>query len=147
MDFALLSTLLILIALGITRILVSYNIACQWIKRLQEWISQYSTLATFNLTSLNYWKVVVPKFHLSGHGQSCQLGYNINSTKGAARMCGEGIESGWSQSGSMPIWIRENGPFARQAILDSHWGECNWQKLLRLRMSLAKPDPHALIPS
>ena len=136
MDFALLSTLLPSITQGITRVLVSYDIGCQWDKKLQARISQYSTSATFDLSSLKYWRVVVPKFHLSGHGQSCQLGYNINFTKGAARMCGEGIESGWSQSGSMVIWTRENGPNARRAILDNHWGECNWQKLLGLRTSL-----------
>jgi hypothetical protein len=138
MDFALLSTLLPSIKQGITRVLVSYDIGCQWDKKLQTRISQYSTSATFKLSSLNYWKVVVPKFHLSGHGQSCQLGYNINYTKGAGRMCGEGIESGWSQSGSMVIWTRENGPNARRAVLDGHWGESNWQKLLGLRMSLPR---------
>ena len=144
MDFALLSTLLPSIKQGITRVLVSYDIGCQWDKKLQARISQYSTSASFELSSLNYWKVVVPKFHLSGHGQACQLGYNINFTKGAARMCGEGIELGWSQSGNMVIWTRENGPNARRAILDSHWGECNWQKLLGLRTSLPVSYSHVL---
>ena len=147
MDFALLSTLLPSVTQGITRVLVSYDIGCQWDKKLQMRISQYSTSATFDLSSLNYWKVVVPKFHLSGHGQNCQLRYNINFTKGAARMCGEGIESGWSQSGSMAIWTRENGPNARRAILDSHWGECNWQKLLGLRESLLNLGSRILISS
>lgn len=144
MDFALLSTLLPSVAQGISRVLVSYDIGCQWDKKLQARISQYSTSATFELSSLNYWRVVVPKFHLSGHGQGCQLGYNINFTKGAARMCGEGIESGWSQSGNLAIWTRENGPNARRAILDSHWGECNWQKLLGLHTSLPDLDSHVL---
>ena len=146
MDFALLSTLLPSIKQGITCVLVSYDIGCQWDKKLQAWISQYSTSTTFKLSSLNYWWVVVPKFHLSGHGQNCQLGYNINFTKGAARMCGEGIESGWSQSGSMVIWTQENGLNACRAILDGHWEECNWQKLLGLRTSyLPGPDPRVLI--
>ena len=144
MDFALLSTLLPSIKQGITRVLVSYDIGCQWDKKLQARISQYSTSASFELSSLNYWKVVVSKFHLSSHGQACQLGYNINFTKGTARMCGEGIESGWSQSGNMVIWTRENGPNARRAILDSHWGECNWQKLLGLRTSLPVSYSHIL---
>ena len=147
MDFALLSTLLPSIAQGITRVLVSYDIGCQWDKKLQTRVSQYSTSATFDLSSLNYWRVVVPKFHLSGHGQNCQLRYNINFTKGAARMCGEGIESGWSQSGSLAIWTRENGPNTRRAILDGHWGECNWQKLLGLRKSFPNLDSQILISS
>lgn len=138
MDFTLLSTLLPSIKQGITRVLMSYDTGCQWDKKLQTWISQYSTLATFKLSSLTYWKVVMPKFHLSGHGQSCQLGYNINYTKGAGHMCGEGIESGWSQLGNTVIWTWENSPNTHRAILDGHWGESNWQKLLRLHTSLPR---------
>ena len=133
MDFALLSTLLPSIEAGITRVLVSYDIGCQWGKNLQSRMSQYSISSSFNLNSLSYWKVVVPKFHLSGHGESCQVKYNINYTKGAGRMDGERIEGGWSQSGSMVIWTRENRLYARHAILDDHWGSLNWQKLLGLR--------------
>ena len=133
MDFALLSTLLPSIEAGITRVLVSYDIGCQWGKNLQSRMSQYSISSSFNLDSLSYWKVVVPKFHLSGHGESCQVKYNINYTKGAGRMDGERIEGGWSQLGSMAIWTRENRPYASRAILDDHWGSLNWQKLLGLR--------------
>ena len=133
MDFALLSTLLPSIEAGITRVLVSYDIGCQWGKNLQSRMSQYSISSSFNLDSLSYWKVIIPKFHLSGHGESCQVKYNINYTKGAGRMDGECIEGGWSQSGSMVIWTRENGPYACRAILDNHWGSLNWQKLLGLR--------------
>ena len=140
MDFAFLSALLPSIKAGIKRVLVSYDIGCQWGKNLQSRISQYSISSSFNLNSLSYWKVVVPKFHLSGHGESCQVTYNINYTKGAGRMDGERIEGGWSQSGSMAIWTRENGPNARRAILDDHWGSLNWRKLLALRKHHAVPS-------
>lgn len=133
MDFALLSTLLPVLKDGISRVLVSYDIGCQWVKNLQSRISQYSISTSLNLNTLHYWKVVVPKFHLSGHGESCQVIYNLNYTKGVGRTDGERIEGGWSQSGSMVVWTRENGPNARRAILDDHWGSLNWQKLLGLR--------------
>ena len=132
MDLALLSTLQLAVNAGITRVLVSYDIGCQWSKHLETRLSQYSA-STLQLSSLAYWRVVVPKFHLAGHGKNCQLKFNINFTKGAARMTGEMIESGWAQSGSMAIWTRENGPFARRAILDDHWNSENWRKLRRLR--------------
>jgi len=133
MDLALISTLLLILRSGITRILVSYDIACQWMKYLAQRLALYSVSSSFNLSSLSYWRVVVPKFHLAGHGKDCQLKFNINYTKGAARMTGEMIESGWAQSGSLAIWTRENGPFARRAVLDDHWGSENWLKLRRLR--------------
>lgn len=130
MDFALLSSLIPSLDAGISRVLVSYDIGCQWAKNLQTRISQYSISASLKLSSLFYWRVVVPKFHLSGHGESCQVIYNLNYTKGAGRMDGERIEGGWSLSSNMAVWTRENGPNARRAILDDHWGSLNWQKLL-----------------
>lgn len=139
MDFALLSTLLPSLNDGISRVLVSYDIGCQWVKNLQSRISRYSISASLDLSSLRYWRVVVPKFHLSGHGEGCQIIYNLNYTRGAGRMDGERIESGWSQSGSMAVWTRENGPNARRAILDDHWGSVNWQKLLGLRKPYLLP--------
>ena len=66
MDFTLLSMLLPSIKQGITRVLISYDIGCQWDKKLQARISQYSTSVLFELSSLNYWKVVIPKFHPLG---------------------------------------------------------------------------------
>ena len=138
MDLALLSTLLLATNAGISRVLVSYDIGCQWSKNLEARLSRYSASSAFKLSSLAYWRVVVPKFHLAGHGKNCQLKFNINFTKGAARMTGEMIESGWAQSGSMAIWTRENGPFARRAILDDHWNSENWRKLRRLREWMTK---------
>ena len=138
MDLALLSTLFLAMQAGIFCFLISYDIACQWAKFLERRALQYSIFPSFKLASLSYWRVVVPKFHLAGHGKQCQLDYNINFTKGAARMSGEMIESGWAQSGSITISTRENGPFARRAILDDHWNAENWRKLRRLRERVAK---------
>ena len=133
MDLALISTLLLAFNSGITRVLVSYDIGCQWHKNLEQRLALYSASKTFKLSSLSYWRVVVPKFHLAGHGTDCQLMFNINFTHGAGRMTGEMIESGWAQSGPMATWTRESGPFARRAVLDDHWNSDNWRKLCRLR--------------
>jgi len=133
MDLALLSTLQLAVQSGITRVLVSYDIGCQWSKNLEKRLSMYSVSSSFELSSLTYWRVVVPKFHLTGHGKDCQLKFNINFTKGAGRVTGEMIESNWAQSRPMAISTRENGPFARRAALDNHWDAENWRKLRRLR--------------
>ncbi|KAF9792302.1 hypothetical protein BJ322DRAFT_1016123 [Thelephora terrestris] len=107
-------------------------------RRIFRNVSVYAISSSFELLSLSYWRVVIPKFHLAGHGKDCQLQFNINFTKGAARMSGEMVESGWAQSGPMAIWSRENGPFARRAVLDDHWGAENWRKVRQLRFSLLK---------
>ena len=144
MDLALLSTLLPAVRSGITRVLVSYDIGCRWSINLTKRLAEYSISSSFKLSSLSYWRVVVPKFHLAGHGKECHLQFNINFTNGAGRMTGEMIESGWAQSGSMAIWTRENGPFASRAILDDHWGSENWRKLRRLRKWISPFNHHPL---
>ena len=133
MDLALPSTLALAAQSGITRALISYDIGCQWSTNLERCIPVYPVSSSFSWSSLSYCRVVVPKFHLAGHKKDCQLKFNINFTKGAGMMTGEMIESGWAQSGSMAMWTRENGPFARRAVLDDHWGSENWRKLHRLR--------------
>ena len=132
MDFALMSTLIPSLNDGISRVLVSYDIACQWHKNLQSHLSSYRSLPPVQLSTLKYWKVAVPKFHLPAHGTSCQLAYNLAYTKHAGRMDSERIEAGWSQTNSMATWTRESGPNARRDILDDHWNASNWKRLVGL---------------
>jgi len=133
MDFALMSTLTPSLNAGISRVLVSYDIACQWHKNLQSRLESYTAFPSLQLSDLKYWKVAVPKFHLPGHGNECQVSFNLAYTKWAGRMDGERIESGWAQTTSMATWTRENGPNARRGILDDHWNASNWKKVLGLR--------------
>ena len=126
------STLVPSLKAGISRVLVSYDIACQWHKNLQARLNTYDAFPPLKLSALKYWKVVVPKFHLPGHGKECQLSYNLAYTKWAGRTDGERIEAGWAQVVPMATWTRESGPNARRGILDDHWNAGNWSKTLKL---------------
>ena len=137
MDFTLLSTLTPSINSGISQVLVLYDIACQWHKNFQTQITSYTTSPPLQLSKLKYWKVAVPKFHLPGHGNKCQVLFNLAYTKWAGWMDGKQIESGWVQTTSMATWTQESGPNAHWAILDNHWNAGNWQKLLGLRKCLS----------
>lgn len=133
MDFALMSSLTPSLDAGISRVLISYDIACQWHKNLQLRLAKYNAFPALQLSALKYWRVAVPKFHLTGHGTECQLSYNLAYIKWAGRMDGERIEAGWAQTNPMATWTRESGPNARRGILDDHWNASNWRKLLGLR--------------
>ena len=135
------STLIPSLNAGITRVLVSYDIACQWHKHLQTRLKSYDTLPYIELSALKYWRVAIPKFHLPGHGSECQVTYNLAYTKWAGRMDGERIEAGWAQANSMATWTRESGPNARRGILDDHWNASNWRKVLGLRECPISPPP------
>ena len=76
MDFAPMSTLIPSVKAGISRVLVSYDIACQWHKNLQARLNSYNA-SPFEIATLTYWNIVIPKFHLPGHSQDCRLLYNL----------------------------------------------------------------------
>ena len=90
-----------------------------------------------NTKSLNSFRVAVPKFHITGHGASCQIDYNLCYMDGVGMTHGEGVETIWSHSSSLAIWSRENGPAARHLILDDHWNGWNWKKVVGLRKYLS----------
>lgn len=85
-------------------------------------------------------RVAVPKFHIIGHGPSCQATYNLAYMDGVGMTHGEGVETIWSHSTSLATWSRENGPGARHLILDDHWNGWNWQKYLGLRECFDGPS-------
>jgi len=133
MDLALICSLTPSLRDGISRVLLSYDIACQWHKNLQTRLTTYNVSLPLPPSNLKYWRVAVPKFHLPGHGTECQVLYNLAYIKWAGRMDGERIEAGWSLTAPMATWTRESGPNARRGILDDHWNADNWRKLLGLR--------------
>ena len=133
MDFALLTTLIPSVNAGISRVLVSYDIGCQWHKNFQDRINSYTAFTPLQLSDLEYWRVFIPKFHLPGHGPACQTLFSLSYAKWARWTDGEQIESGWAQSTGMATWTRESGPNTRRNILDDHWNESNWRKLQGLR--------------
>jgi hypothetical protein len=87
------------------------------------------------MKSLDSCRVAVPKFHITGHGASCQTEFNLAYMDGVGMTHGEGVETIWSHSSSLAIWSRENGPAARHLVLDDHWIAYNFWKMVGLRKS------------
>ena len=132
-DFAVASTLASAIDAGITHILFTYDIACRWEKNLFTRLAEYDATRHLRVDLIQSWRFAVPKFHLIGHGESCQLNYNLAFMKGAAMNHGEFVETIWSHSTTLATASRENGPHARQASLNEHWAGWNWRKVVGLR--------------
>lgn len=132
-DYTMASALTNNIKMGITDVVVTYDIACQWGKNFQHRLSTYPSIPPLNLATLNSFRVAIPKFHLIGHGASCQSAFNLALMNNVGMTHGEGVETIWSHSTSLATWSRENGPSARHLILDDHWAGWNWDKLIGLR--------------
>jgi len=134
-DYAFASSIVTDLNSGVRRLLVTYDIGCQWGINLQRRLSTYTPPLNLDLRNLTSFRVAVPKFHLIGHGASCQVPYNLALMDGVGLTHGEGVETVWSHSTSLATWSRENGPAARHQILDDHWGSWNWRKTCNSRMS------------
>ena len=125
--------LLTAILAGIKRILITYDIACQWWINLQKRLKAYGPPVFIDLDALSLWRVAIPKFHLIGHGLICQILFNLMLMDGVGLTHGEGVETIWSHASALQTWSRETGPGARRLILDDHWGGWNWRKLVNSR--------------
>ena len=131
-DYAAASALANSIEVGITNVVVTYDIACQWGKNFQYHLSAYPSIPPLNLTALNSFRVAIPKFHLIGHGASCQSTFNLAFMDKVSMTHGKSVKTIWSHSTSLATWLRENGPGAQHLILDDHWSGWNWSKLVGL---------------
>ncbi|KAG1735743.1 uncharacterized protein EDB91DRAFT_1238195 [Suillus paluster] len=125
MDYIMCSALLIL---AMSMINISYDIACQWHKRLwtqmetmPEWLSppRQSSLIHF----------FVLKFHIQAHVDKCRTNFSFNC---------EAPERGWSNINRVASSTKEMGPGARWDTFDDHFSDLNWKKITALGRTLHK---------
>jgi len=132
-DYAFMSSIIPDLLAGIRRLFVSYDVMCQWGVYLQRRLNSYLPPLNQDLKQLTTYRTGVPKFHLVGHGASCQVTYNIALKDEVGLTHGEGVETVWAGSGQVATWSKESGPSARHQVLDDHWGAWNWRKVVNSR--------------
>lgn len=109
----------------------SYDIACQWSKKVITRVKALPSLVRCDLSKQDI-RFVIPKLHIHGHQLSCQLEYSLNWLRGAARTDGEGIERPWAHLGPIATSTRDMGPGSRHGTMNDHFGHWNWGKLTGL---------------
>jgi hypothetical protein len=130
MDYAMLSALN---GVKVKRLVVSYDIACQWSKKFRSRIIDFPRALQFNMDDDDFsFTTVIPKFHIYAHGKKCQSRWSLNYLRWMARTDGEGVEQEWSHINSVALSTRLMGPGSRHDTLDDHWGAWNWRKLVNL---------------
>ncbi|KAF6763520.1 hypothetical protein DFP72DRAFT_986476 [Ephemerocybe angulata] len=125
------------------RLIVSYDIACQWRVKLQERCQQYEAniLTSESPPEITF---LVPKFHLPAHVEDCRTKFSFNYTPGVGRTDGEAPERGWAASNDLAYSTREMGPGSRRDTLDDCFGDSNWQKVTNLATSLHEKGLEAI---
>ena len=110
------------------RLVVSYDIACQWSQNSMAHCQSYPPNALSQAQDLRV-TYLVPKFHLSAHISSCQARYSFNFEPFVGRMDGEAPEHAWADSNGVATSTREMGPGSWRDTLDDHFAYYNWSKI------------------
>lgn len=121
-------------------VLVTYDIACQWHKKLKlrlEKIPETRNIYAGGMAMLELIlndKAVfcVPKFHLYAHKLLCQISYALGWTVGTGASDGEGPERCWSAMNGAASSVREMGPGTMHDTMDDLFGAWNWQKICNM---------------
>ncbi|KAH7904648.1 hypothetical protein BJ138DRAFT_1018848, partial [Hygrophoropsis aurantiaca] len=126
MDYILLSTL---VGVNCLLLFLTYDIACQYHKRLETRIQEFPPNMQLDTTRLEM-RYAVPKYHLKNQGSDCQINFSLNLITGSGRTCGEGIETAWAHMNGVGTSTREMSPGGRHKVLNDHWSAWNWKKIV-----------------
>ncbi|KAG1897935.1 uncharacterized protein F5891DRAFT_1129642 [Suillus fuscotomentosus] len=122
---------------------ISYDVACQWYKKLWPCMSMLPSHLHFNQDG-KVIKFLVPKFHLAAHIEVCQTEFSFNWTPGVGRTDGEAPERGWANMNRVASSTKEMGPGARRDTLNDHFGDSNWKKVTALGRALLRKISNAV---
>ena len=119
------------------RIVVSYDIACQWgINFHARMAAKFPTEWSVNNGQAALTKLV-SKFHLPAHVEKCQRNFSFNYAKYVGRTDREAPEHGWARINGLAGSTREMGPGSRRDTIEDHMGDANWKKNHRNRCGLS----------
>jgi len=133
--FALVIYTLILYFGTIARILISYDIACQWFVRLFRRMDEHWPT---NLKIPPSTKLIpaIPKLHEPMHGGKNHQQYSLNFIPGVGKSDMETPERVWAGHNGLGNSTKTQGPGGRHDVLDDHFGFWNWLKYVGMGKTL-----------
>ncbi|PBK58710.1 hypothetical protein ARMSODRAFT_1028038 [Armillaria solidipes] len=120
-------------------VVISYDIACQWIKTIftcmtSHWPANLQFNPDIQITP------VVPKFHEPGHKQEGHEQFSFNLVSGVGLSDGECPERIWAAHNALGNSTKMAGLGTRQDLIDDHLGFWNWLKYCE--MDLTEDEVH-----
>ena len=128
MDYIILSSL---VGTKVPRVVLSYDIGCQWSKNFSRRIKDLP--GNLQLDPNVKVEVGIPTWHVNGHGDDCKANFSLGYMHGVGRTCGEDVETTWAQTNALGTSTREMGPGAWHETLDDHWSGWNFWKIVGFR--------------
>lgn len=115
------------------RVVVSYDIACQWSKTLWERMRFLDPQMHLNESQIPHVSFLVPKFHLPAHILLCQRTFSFNFTRGVGRTEGKVVERNWALTNPLAASTRKMGPGSWRDTINDFFNDMNHQKYVKLR--------------
>ena len=112
---------------------LSYDIWCSYHKNLKKRFWQYFPHAAKLLDNM---RGAIPKMHIKNHIEACQLLWAFNYLGYSGEMCGELIETCWSEGNQAAGSTKEMNDGHCHDMLDEYHGYWNWTKMHRLGMRI-----------
>lgn len=128
MDYIILSSLA---GTQLPRVVLSYDIGCQWSKNLLRRMKDLPE--DLQLDPDVKVEVGIPTWHANGHGDECKATFSLSYMQGVGRTCGEDVETTWAQTNALGASTREMGPGARHETLNDQWCGLNFRKIMKFR--------------
>ncbi|KAG1760000.1 hypothetical protein EDD22DRAFT_980836 [Suillus occidentalis] len=125
----------------------SYDIACQWHKKLWQRVSTALPLQLQPNCTQTTFNFFVPKFHITAHIPACQTNFSFNWTPGVGRTDREAPECGWADINHIASSTKEMGPGSQleESIQASDLGIASlgtWtSKVVAWELDHSKPNP------
>jgi hypothetical protein len=120
---------------GITRVIVCYDIACQFFTHFEDRVRSNPHLSIPPDISIDK---AIGLFHIHGHQEDCFPKYTPNFIPGIGQVDGEIVETLWSQLNEVSGSTRSMAMFHRRETLDDHMNDSNWKKLIRMVPTLCR---------
>jgi hypothetical protein len=125
MDFLIFSAL---VGIILPWIFIMYNIGCQWSKNFLSCMAEFPE--KMRIKPGTKVDVIIPSWHINGHGERCRKDFCLGYMKGAGRTYREEVEISWSYTNPLAPSIREMTPAARHDALNNHWNGWNFHKII-----------------
>ena len=115
----------------LTLVLLLYDVACQYYKKLWERMEKYTLIALPADTELRFG---IGLFHIHGHQNDCFAKFAPTFIDGVGEVAGEIGETTWPPLDEAAGSLRAMGTAHRQESIDLIMNDSNWKKHIRMRM-------------
>lgn len=115
---------------GIRRLLLIYDIMCQYYKKLGLRFDRNPYLDMPDIVR----EKAIGQFHVHGHKDSCFFRFSTSFIPGAGQVDGEVLETLWGVLNKISWSARTTTLAHRAEILDDHTNDSNWKKLINIGM-------------